>query len=221
VLHTLDISEKHSLRAREVVRGFRRGMYTGSVEYYVDDPSEWMLSQVSQRNTEEGFLYAALLDLPGTETHLAAAAEALITDGIAGCFCPSITQIAACLRTVREKKLPFILEQVVEFPGGTGVGAGLRIWDVRFARIRSRAGRKLTTAEAENRLGDGELLAEQVEKEAEKETPQFEMVCRPMVGQRIVGGGFFATFKRKTRRGEGVDRAKGEENVEEAGAEKL
>jgi len=166
-------------------------------------------------------LYAALLDLPGTETHLAAAAEALITDGIAGCFCPSITQIAACLRTVREKKLPFILEQVVEFPGGTGVGAGLRIWDVRFARIRSRAGRKLTTAEAENRLGDGELLAEQVEKEAEKETPQFEMVCRPMVGQRIVGGGFFATFKRKTRRGEGVDRAKGEENVEEAGAEKL
>ncbi|KAF8242612.1 S-adenosyl-L-methionine-dependent methyltransferase, partial [Wilcoxina mikolae CBS 423.85] len=188
VIHSLDISEKHSLHARTVVHGFRRGMYSPSVEFYVGDPTQWILQQIDGR---EGFLYAVLLDLPGPESHLQAAAMSLLSDGIVGVFCPSITQIAACVKAVKDLKLPLVLDRVVEFPGGSGVGAGLRTWDVRYARIRSRAvTRKLSVLEAENKDREGQESVQAEEKE-------YEMVCRPTSFERSVGGGFFGMFRRK------------------------
>jgi hypothetical protein len=49
VIHSLDISEKHSLHACTVVHGFRRGMYSRSFEFYVGDPTQWMLRQSEER----------------------------------------------------------------------------------------------------------------------------------------------------------------------------
>lgn len=233
VIHSLDISEKHSLHARGVVRGFRRGMYSPSVEFYVGDPTEWMLAEIERRTgapgpprpdvpdpavleagnksaaaEDEGFLYAALLDLPGPQAHLQAASRALISDGIAGVFCPSITQIGVCVRTIRrDPTTQLVMDRVIEFPGGAGIGAGLRTWDVRYARIRSRAvgsgegeGRRLSVLDAENRYP--ERAAEAGEEK------DYEMVCRPTSFERSVGGGFFAIFRRKARGGEGVGSAK-------------
>ncbi|KAI5810811.1 adenine-N(1)--methyltransferase [Pyronema omphalodes] len=233
VIHTLDISATHSEHARKVVGGFRRGMYKRDVEFYVGDPSVWMQEQLVSRglktagteaveapeaavepktkeNAEEqakdetpGFLYAVILDLPGPENHLSTASEALLNDGIVGVFCPSITQVGACVRAVKDLKLPLVLDKVVEFPGGSGVGAGLRSWDVRYARVRSRAGKKISLAEAENR---DNTLEGRERRKAEKETEdsEYEMVCRPTSFERIVGGGFFGLFRRRARGGEGV-----------------
>jgi len=216
VVHSLDISAKHSAHARNVVKGFRRGMYSDDIEFYVGDPSAWMRQQLEQRGLradegEEresesesgGFLYAVLLDLPGHDAHLAAAAEATLTDGIVGVFCPSITQVAACLKVVRAQKIPLVLSQVFEFPGGSGTGAGLRSWDVRYARVRARADRRLSITEAENKEDTGAVGDEEEAKHSE-----FELVCRPTSFERVIGGGFFGIFRRKARGGEGVGKAK-------------
>jgi tRNA (adenine57-N1/adenine58-N1)-methyltransferase len=150
-----------------------------------------------------GFLYAVILDLPGPENHLSIASEALLNDGIVGVFCPSITQVGACVRAVKDLKLPLVLDKVVEFPGGSGVGAGLRSWDVRYARVRSRVGKKISLAEAENR--DNTLEGRERRKmEKETEDSEYEMVCRPTSFERILGGGFFGMFRRRARGGEGV-----------------
>ena len=233
VIHSLDISEKHSLHARGVVRGFRRGMYSPSVEFYVGDPTEWMLAEIERRTRasgpprpdvpdpavleaenksaaaeDGGFLYAVLLDLPGPQAHLRAASRALINDGIVGVFCPSITQIGVCVRAIRrDPTTQLVLDRVIEFPGGAGVGAGLRTWDVRYARVRSRAvgsgegeAGRLSVLDAENRYP--ERAAEDGEEK------DYEMVCRPTSFERSVGGGFFAIFRRKARGGEGVGNVK-------------
>jgi tRNA (adenine57-N1/adenine58-N1)-methyltransferase len=205
IIHTLDKSSRHSQQARDVVRGFRRGMYKDNVEFYVGDPSEWIHAQLEKRgiaakegNLGQGFLYAVVLDLPGPEEHLKAAADALINDGIVCVFCPSITQIGACVSAVRQLELPLVLDKVLEFPGGAGTGAGLRAWDVRFAHVRSRAARPLSVAEAES----------PAETEAESTENKYEMVCRPTSFENFVGGGFFGMFRRKARGGEGAGTAK-------------
>lgn len=211
IIHSLDRSSRHSRAARDVVRGFRRGMYSDNVEFYIGDPSEWMRSQLESRgmaaNPEEekigeGFLYAVILDLPSPEEHLAAAAEALIPDGIVCVFCPSITQVASCISHARKHGLPLVLDKVLEFPGGGGTGAGLRAWDVRFAHVRARSDRPLSVAEAEN--------AEDMTKNAEDMTKEknYEMVCRPSSFENFVGGGFFGMFRRKSRVGEGAGTAR-------------
>ena len=243
VIHTLDISEKHSLHARSVIRGFRRGMYSPSVEFYVGDPTKWMLAEIERRTGAPesprpdvpeaaepeaeaaeaekksaaaeygGFHYAVLLDLPGPQAHLRAASRALISDGIIGVFCPSITQIGVCVGAIkRDPTLQLVLDRAIEFPGGAGVGAGLRTWDVRYARVRSRAvaagvgageGRRLSVLDAENRYPERPGAA--AEPGDEKD---YEMVCRPTSFERSVGGGFFAIFRRKARGGEGAGSAK-------------
>ncbi|KAI5847514.1 S-adenosyl-L-methionine-dependent methyltransferase, partial [Tricharina praecox] len=200
VVHSLDISAKHSAHARDVVKGFRRGMYMDDIEFYVGDPSVWIRQQMKERGLEardgegeaEGFLYAVLLDLPGHDDHLAAAAEATLTDGIVGVFCPSITQVAACLKMVKTQRLPLVLSQVLEFPGGAGTGAGLRSWDVRYARVRSRSDKKLSISEAENKDDAGAVGEGEEGRESE-----YEMVCRPTSFERVIGGGFFGIFRRK------------------------
>lgn len=211
VVHSLDISAKHSAHARDVVKGFRRGMYMDDIEFYVGDPSVWIRQQMKERGLEardgegeaEGFLYAVLLDLPGHDDHLAAAAEATLTDGIVGVFCPSITQVAACLKMVKTQRLPLVLSQVLEFPGGAGTGAGLRSWDVRYARVRSRSDKKLSISEAENKDDAGAVGEGEEGRESE-----YEMVCRPTSFERVIGGGFFGIFRRKARGGEGPGHAK-------------
>lgn len=209
VLHTLDRSRKHSEHARWVVEGFRRGMYAGNIDYHVGDPGEWLDAEYAKRGEKE-FLYAVILDLPGPEKYLAAAGRTLLPDGVVCVFCPSITQIGATLKTVREERLPLVLEKTLEFPAGSGKGAGLRAWDVRFARVRARVQEKLTMRQAENR----EDVGEENRAVDGAEESQFEMVCRPQAGERVTGGGFFALYRKKGP----MELGSGEE-VKEAGVE--
>lgn len=198
IVHTLDISSKHSKHAKKIVQGFRHGLYAGNVDFHVGDVSAWIASQKVTRQTEEPFLNHVFLDLPNADSHLANVAPALHVNGLLAVFNPSITQIAQCVEKIREERLPYILDQVVE------LGAGMiREWDVRAVRPRSALKKPDTedspeASDAESidpvkgqEARDGEL-AETLAKEEEK----WAMVCRPKAGQMVVGGGFLALWRR-------------------------
>ncbi|KAI9707482.1 MAG: hypothetical protein M1836_000443 [Candelina mexicana] len=219
VIHTVDISAIHSAHARRVVRGFRRGLYAGSIDFYTGNVSEWIKEQLQIRQSTEPFLAHAVLDLPSTHIHLSNIASALRIDGILAVFNPSITQLTKCVEVIRQKRLPFVLDQVVELGGSTGG----REWDVRVVKPRA-----LLKVEKERRSTAGEQPANenQVEKEEEavlsgcgatgslrtchdeksraeelaessiEQGSGWEMICRPKVGDRVVGGGFLGLWRR-------------------------
>jgi len=194
IVHTLDISSKHSKHAKKIVEGFRNGMYASNVDFHVGDVSDWIAEQKAARQTEEPFLTHVLLDLPNAEQHLTNVAPALHANGILTVFNPSITQIADCVEAIREQKMPYLLDQVVE------LGAGMiREWDVRAVRPR------VTLRKAE--LHDNPEVSEghateAVECQAARDNElaqtkeQWAMICRPKPGQQVVGGGFLGIWRR-------------------------
>lgn len=201
VLHTLDISAKHSRHARQIVKGFRHGMYARNVDFHVGDVSAWIASQKVLRKTEEPFLSHVFLDLPGADRHLANVASALRVNGIVGVFNPSITQVADCVEMIRKHRLPYLLDQVVELGVGT-----MRLWDVRAVTPRATL-KKVEESEEESESSTppasdereavegqkarDEALVEELEKQKES-----VMVCRPKVGETVVGGGFLGLWRR-------------------------
>ena len=213
IVHTLDISSKHSKHAKKIVQGFRHGLYAGNVEFHVGDVSAWIASQRVTRQTAEPFLNHVFLDLPNADTHLAKIVPALRVDGLLAVFNPSITQIAQCVEKIREEKLPYLLDQVVELGAGT-----IREWDVRAVKPRSTLKKSDTkespeASDAESidpvkgqEARDGEL-AETLAKEDEK----WAMVCRPKAGQMVVGGGFVALWRRMER----IERPKSKEQSDD------
>jgi tRNA (adenine57-N1/adenine58-N1)-methyltransferase len=193
IIQTLDISRKHSDFAKKVVEGFRHGMYAGNVDFHVGDVSEWIASQRASRKTEEPFLTHVFLDLPNANSHLANVAPALHTNGMLAVFNPSITQIAECVEAVREHKMPYLLDQVIELGAGT-----IREWDVRAVKPRATqrnteplSDDETTTPQIQQLARDTEL-SEDLAKQGEK----WAMVCRPKAGQQVVGGGFLGLWRR-------------------------
>lgn len=204
IVHTLDISSKHSNHARKIVQGFRKGMYAGNVDFHVGDISAWISSQKALRKTDDAFLSYALLDLPNANSHLANVASVLHTNGLVGVFNPSITQIAECVETIRDEKLPYLLDQVIELGPGN-----IRQWDVRSVKPRATL-----KTERQSREGDGQSEADTSDRgsldavegqaarddelaaELGKRQEGWAMVCRPKVGERVVGGGFLGLWKR-------------------------
>lgn len=191
ILHSIDNSAKHSQRAAEVVHGFRRGLYSAHVDFHVGTPTAWVRAELERRGSAAPFLTHALLDMPSPQDHLGALADALLPDGVLGVFCPSVTQIGDCLRAVRTAGLPLGKEMVVEFPPHSElVGAGLRTWNVKYAVVRARAREAQGEGEAE---GEGVGVGEEDIEAGAREV----LVCRPSVGERLVGGGFFGIFRKK------------------------
>ncbi|KAH8815930.1 S-adenosyl-L-methionine-dependent methyltransferase [Xylogone sp. PMI_703] len=195
VVHTLDISKKHSKHAEGVVRNFRNGMYFPNVDFHVGNIRDYLTARLSQ--SKEPFLSHAILDLPGTHDYLSIIGEALLPNGSLITFCPSVTQIYNCTVVVKAQKLPFVLETVLELGGGIGVGG--REWDVRAVKPRS-----LLKAEAQAReqIDDEEYTPEDSNIEplnsetSLKPESGYEMICRPKVGIRVRGGGFLGLWRR-------------------------
>ncbi|CAN9326543.1 unnamed protein product [Alternaria alternata] len=198
IIHTLDISSKHSKHAKKIVEGFRHGMYAGNVDFHVGDVSEWIAKQRASRKTEEPFLSHVFLDLPNATSHLANVAPALHPNGLLAIFNPSVTQIAECVQIIREQRLPYLLDQVIELGAGT-----IREWDVRAVKPRASkqdAHTKQPSEPSTDETTDSESgqaardteLAEELTKEDDK----WVMVCRPKVGHQVVGGGFLGLWRR-------------------------
>jgi len=106
-----------------------------------------------------------------------------------------------------------VLERAVEL--GTGLSSG-RLWDVRFALKKSRADPsswvEKTATESSNYLEDhtndvSQHIGAKDTLLTSEDTPKEDnsvLVCRPKVGQRIVGGGFIGIWRRiEDRSGEG------------------
>ncbi|KAK4951237.1 hypothetical protein LTR10_010210 [Elasticomyces elasticus] len=204
VIHSIEISDKYSSHARTIVDGFRHGIYAPNVDFHVGSVSDITSSLLAQRQGKE-FLSHAFLDLPGTEQHLGIVAKALKVDGALVVFCPSITQVMACLETVKIEAVELEMEKVLEL--GVNGGTGGREWDVRAVRPRaarpkvdSGVGREVE-GEAEGRDDSGVELAnssgEDAEDNTEKADEGWKMICRPKVGELVVGGGFLGVFRKK------------------------
>lgn len=198
IVHTLDISSKHSKHAKKIVEGFRDGMYAGNVDFHVGDVSAWIAGQRTVRKTEEPFLTHVFLDLPNAHSHFENVAPALHVNGILAVFNPSITQIAECVETIREQRMPYLLDQVIELGAGT-----IREWDVRAVKPRATL-RKVDVRDVSESLGEEAIEAakEQGARDGElaealaKQEDQWAMVCRPKAGQQVVGGGFLGLWRR-------------------------
>ncbi|TKA61694.1 hypothetical protein B0A49_11558 [Cryomyces minteri] len=175
VIHTLDIAEKHSNHAKQVVAGFKHGVYAGNVEFYVGDVDDWVNGQLRERkrpsvasespekddaevDQSAPFLSHVFLDMPRANTQIKSIAPALRADGVLMIFNPSITQIAECVEDVKRLKLPFTMEQVVEMGSGSGVGG--REWDVRAVRPRILTRKENAERDAKPEQQDMESRAE-------------------------------------------------------------
>ena len=202
IIHTIDVSEKYSTHARKIVNGFKHGLYTHNIDFHVGDVSEWVRSTLPERNNKP-FLSHAFLDLPGADTHLSTVAQALRVDGTLIVFNPSITQISDCALKIGNEKFPLELERVIEL--GVNGGSGGRDWDVRA--VRPRVKQKPRPAQDENAEGlagedsgiDMSCDDEQAEANSvgPTEQSQWKMICRPKVGERVVGGGFLGIWKKQ------------------------
>lgn len=216
IIHSVDVSAKFSTLAERNVRGFRRGIYAGDVDFYVGAVENWIAEQQKKRRAKTGvlpsitgqssaepFLSYAILDMPSAHLRIPHVAPVLKRNGILVAFMPSITQIGDCVKLIRQQRLPFIQERVVEL--GAGMTSGRR-WDVRVVAKKSGADPSSwgASAETEDSISATESEAdtenvdavvppssEQVSKEED-----MVMVCRPKVGLRIVGGGFVGVWRR-------------------------
>nr|KMM65947.1 tRNA (adenine-N(1)-)-methyltransferase [Coccidioides posadasii RMSCC 3488] len=209
IIHTVEISAKHSAHAEKIIRGFRRGMYAGNIDFYVASVENWIEEQTRRRNrslfsgTLEPFLSYAILDMPSAHLRIPHVSPILKVDGVLAVFMPNVTQIGDCVKIINDKRLPLVLEKAVEL--GTGISSG-RLWDIRMAVRRSRP---VKTKEAEQPTGgeNGEESSGEVSESKTQDVytsalagePQAGdpvLVCRPKVGERIVGGGFVGLWRR-------------------------
>jgi tRNA (adenine57-N1/adenine58-N1)-methyltransferase len=201
IVHTLDISSKHSKHAKKIVEGFRGGMYAGNVDFHVGDVSDWIAQQKSRRKTEESFLTHVFLDLPNADTHLMNVAPVLHVNGLLAVFNPSITQIVDCVDAIREQRMPYVLDQVIELGAGT-----VRQWDVRAVRpratLRKAESKSASEASDEEPINATEGQAardDELVKDLAQSEEKWAMVCRPKAGQQVVGGGFLGLWRRMER----------------------
>lgn len=205
VIHTIDVSPSFSTHAEKIVWGFRNGMYAKNVDFHVGDVSETLEKlRAARKDGDEPFLSYAFLDLPSADKHLHNVAAALRTNGTLIVFNPSITQINECAAKVKNEKIGLDLDKVVEL--GVNGGSGGREWDVRF--VRPRAAQKKSGAHGEEQglssdsaEGEAEALSD-TNSDSAMRVPQTDadqemsMVCRPKVGERIIGGGFLGIWKK-------------------------
>lgn len=225
IIHTVEVSPKFSSHAEQIVRGFRRGIYAGNVDFYVGRLEDWVAQQVekntpppppsssiisfstassSRSHLVEPFLTHAILDMPSANLRVPHVAPLLKHDGILVVFMPSITQIIECSQIITSQCPSLKLEKVLEL--GTGISGG-REWDMRVATKKSKAdpgwadsGSNSEPADDPAATGSGsdEEGAAQPQNSfsAAAEAPKEVFVCRPLAGQIIGSGGFVGAWRK-------------------------
>jgi len=202
VIHSIEISSKHSKHAAKIVAGYRHGLYADNVDFHVGDVSEWIESERARRDSEEPFLTHAFLDLPATHNHISAVASALQNDGTLIIFNPSITQILECIQKIKRENIPLFLDQTLEL--GNNGSSGGKPWDLRAVKPRALSKVQPTEEVTDSAQSSGSEASEesitrdpaQTLKEAKPEDSDWTYVCRPKVGERVTGGGFLGVFRK-------------------------
>ena len=209
VIHTVDVSRKHSTHAEKTIKGFRQGLYVDDIAFHVGDVSQWIDKQVYNRGLgpdQKTFLSHIVLDMPSSFQHVEKAASVLHTNGSFLAFNPSITQIISLLKLVKHLDLPLVLDSVLEL----GPNSGGRVWDVRAVRPRALTRMAKASAMEEDasgiadKISDDGLVGDLAERNPADEDNQpthdqineMEIVCRPKVGYRVAGGGFLGVWRK-------------------------
>ncbi|KAK8191568.1 adenine-N(1)--methyltransferase-like protein [Phyllosticta capitalensis] len=256
VVHTVEAKRRNMVHARQIVKHFRHGLYARHVDFHLGDVTQWIegrletqpKSQSSDSSAEgpEPFLSRVFLDLPASEDHLPSVARALQVDGILAVFNPSITQIADCLKVIKESRLPLALEHVAELRGGQTA----RPWEIKLLKeeksIKTSSGALADNVSFQAQLAKANEWNDNVDEadsETEKQssdakpsseaevtpdTPEglsidaannekWRVVCRPKLINNNVGG-FVGIFRKISYDGQRQERpAKVEDaKVEEA-----
>lgn len=211
VVHSVEISPVYSRHAEhKVVAGFRRGLYSPHIDFHVANVHEWIDRQLGQRE-HQPFLSYVFLDMPGCHRYLGKIASAMRENALVAVFAPSITQIGECVRVVKTNQLPLRMEKALEL--GDGISNG-RLWDVRLTVKKANDPMDELSMADTRTDGEGESSLEEVDsqtrpaassasEEEEGSTPSLGaserpvMVCRPKVGERIIGGGFVGLWRRE------------------------
>lgn len=199
IIQTLDITPRHSSHAQDVVRNFRHGLYFPDIDFHTGTIPEYLSSRLEVH--PDPFLTHAILDLPGPQEYFEIVSRAIKPDGTLLVFCPSITQIVRCVKGIKEDFLPLLLESVLEI--GVGAGAGGREWDVRLVKPRALLKAEVAPliTEPDDEGSDsskGEGTGEEVDVSIAVESSDsgWEVICRPKVHSRVIGGGFVGVFRR-------------------------
>lgn len=134
VLHLIDRRDDHLQMGAWNVRHFRRGKFTGDVDFAVCSlPSEWL-------EQNPGFaLSGVFLDLPDPQAYMGAVAARMALEATLLVFTPSVTQILECREAVARDSLDLLLVKTVELPPGNG--GGTREWDVNTVLTRETGAR--------------------------------------------------------------------------------
>jgi len=194
IIQTLDNSPLHSSHAQKIVRNFRNGIYYPNIDFHVGTIQEYLSSRLAE-SSGTPFLSHAILDLPDTHAYLTIVAQATKANGSLVTWNPSISQVMRCVDVVREQRMPWLLEKVLEV--GLAAGVGGKEWDVRAVRPRAR---EKAMAEAKKEAQDGETNDIDSVDNAPVDNSGWEMVCRPKVGMRIEGGGFVGLWRKMEMR---------------------
>ncbi|KAF7901951.1 uncharacterized protein EAF01_007249 [Botrytis porri] len=133
VIHSLDADEHHSRYAQRTVRNYRHGLYFPHIDFHVGSIHDYLSKRLEE--TKGVFLDHAILDIPGIQDEMEIVGKCIKPDGRLITWCPSITQHMKCLEIVKGKKLPFVLDRVLEL--GSQLSTGGREWEVRLAKPRA------------------------------------------------------------------------------------
>lgn len=215
IIHTVEVSPTFSKHAEKIVRGFRRGIYAGNVDFYVGRVENWVSARKQQLKAPssaitsflkpkslEPFLTHAILDMPSAHLRIPVVAPLLKPNGVLAVFMPSVTQIADCVDIIRKQRIPLDLEHVIEL--GTGISGG-RSWDVKFVSKKSKADPgwdTSTSAETESgnateeSSGENEIVPEKAQPQEAAKDPEGVLVCRPKAGTMLAGGGFVGVWRK-------------------------
>lgn len=217
VVHTVDVSKQHSTRARQTVQNFRRGMYYHNVEFNVGYAPEWLKDQRQSRASDEPFLSHALIDIPEANKIIEEVTQAVRPDGIVTVFVPNVTQIVDCVNLIRGKKLPLIMDDVVQLGGSAS-----RSWEVRSVRTRQSLKMKSQQTSPSEELANEEVIGmpstetagdgisqriPEIAREwqhsdedsagaSEEAFTEWATICRPKVNMKSGTGGFLGVWRK-------------------------
>ncbi|THV53306.1 hypothetical protein BGAL_0054g00170 [Botrytis galanthina] len=172
VIHSLDADERYSRHAQRTVRNYRHGVYLPHIDFHVGSIHDYLSKRLEE--TKGVFLDHAILDIPGIQDEMEIVGKCMKPDGRLITWCPSITQHMKCLEIVKGKKLPFVLDRVLEL--GSQLSTGGREWEVRSVKpralIRAEKKAKAEEMEREDRSNDPFAVDEWLTKISSKEVDE-------------------------------------------------
>ncbi|KAF7930881.1 hypothetical protein EAE99_004131 [Botrytis elliptica] len=172
VIHSLDADEHHSRHAQRTVRNYRHGIYYPHIDFHVGSIHDYLSKRLEE--TKGVFLDHAILDIPGIQDEMEIVGKCIKPDGRLITWCPSITQHMKCLEVVKGKKLPFVLDRVLEL--GSQLSTGGREWEVRSVKpralIKAEKKAKAEEMEREDRLKTALPVNEWLTKISSKEVDE-------------------------------------------------